>query len=488
MVFHAVLGIESERVSPRRRPGQLSATKGSLTKSDILMTTIGTGTSVPLKAAAPSPQPSNELVEVPIDELIVGRPLPFPLFDVSKVLLLAEGNPITSEFKRLLKSRGCGKVLTSKEAIGRINLRIQTPEAGSQLSLDTELTRRLDTLIDGGLIPVVNNGPAVKDSVVFLGKRAYDADQRKRLLDSHDKNSRALSDMMGSALHGGQVDGNTVAMMAAEYFNEMTTDTDNAVSSVSRMLQENELSTCALETSLLAMALGIEMGLDADNVKLLGLVGLVHDWGMLRVPEELRDAPRVLPPVEFFEIKRHPIHSLEMLQRVSSLPQIVSVIAYQVHERSNGKGYPRCRKGKSIHPFASIIGIADAYTSLISPRPYRPALMPYAAMECLLKQGQMGYLDRDLVRGLLKVLSLFPIKSYLALSDGSVAKVIRRNGDDYARPIVQRIQDPNGNAVDPLDPDSLVDLAKSEVSVVQALPTPGGHEVSFSEEHLPKDR
>ena len=74
------------------------------------------------------------------------------------------------------------------------------------------------------------------------------------------------------------------------------------------------------------------------------------------------------------------------------------------------------------------------------------------------------------MRALLHTLALFPIGSYVTLSDGSVAKVLRTNGKEYTKPIVQRLQNGSGCFVEPDDDDQLVDLTKSELTVVQALP------------------
>ena len=183
------------------------------------------------------------------------------------------------------------------------------------------------------------------------------------------------------------------------------------------------------------------------------------------------------------EIKKHPIYSLEMLQNVSSLPRVVSVIAYQVHERFNGTGYPRGRKGNSIHLFARILQIADAFIGMTSPRPYRPPMMRYAAMECLIRQAKERYVDPEVVRALLKIQSLFPIGSFVTLTDGSVAQVVRRNQDYYTEPIVARVQDSQGNSVDPEDDSNLIDLREADgLGVQQALPTPGSNEIAFSED------
>lgn len=421
----------------------------------------------------------EKLVDITVDSLIVGRPLTFPLYDDSGLLLLAQGAVITSDFKRLIRARGVGKVRTSSSAAGKISLTAAATANQSNIAFDTELTKRIDALVDGGLINVVNKGPAAKESIVFLGKKAYDQKQRTALVSAHERNGHALGSMISDALNGGNLDGTTVTLMAADYLREMTVDTDNVLSStVDSLSKDDDLSARSLETSLLAMALGIEMNLDADNVKTLGLVGLVHDWGMIKVSQELTRKQGELTPLEYLEIQRHPIHSLELLQRISSLPTVVSVVAYQVHEQPDGHGYPRGRKGSAIHPFASILRAADCYVSLTSKRPYRLPMTPYAAMECMLKLGKLNSVDRTAVRALLHVLSLFPIGSYVALSDGSVGKVLRRNKDLYTQPIVNRIQDKDGEPIDVMDPDAIIDLTASEITIVQALPTPGREQSS----------
>jgi HD-GYP domain-containing protein (c-di-GMP phosphodiesterase class II) len=57
------------------------------------------------------------------------------------------------------------------------------------------------------------------------------------------------------------------------------------------------------------------------------------------------------------------------------------------HERYDGKGYPQGLSGEDIPLLARIIAIADAYSALISPRPYRPAYPPQQAMRILIEEA-----------------------------------------------------------------------------------------------------
>ncbi|MCG6158451.1 HD-GYP domain-containing protein [Rubinisphaera margarita] len=435
--------------------------------------------------AEPAPDENGSTV-VPLTELIVGRTVRQPIYDLNGILLLAENTVITSEMKLAIRKRGANKVRVSNQDLKRITLDRKLAEVSApKVSFDQDLTRKLDAIVDGGLLSIKNTGPAVKNDVVFLGRKGYNQEQRQQLIDDHQKNGQALGDMLSEALRGETMDGSLVSTMAAHYLKEMTTDTDNVLTSAINQFSNDNIAANSLEVALLAMAIGIEMDLDAENSRHLAMAGIVHDWGMMRVPASIRLSAERLDAVEMLEIKKHPIHSLELLQRVSALPRVVSVISYQVHERLNGTGYPRGRRGQSIHPFARILQVADAFVGMTSPRPYRPPLTRYAAMECLLRQARERFVDPEVVRCMLKIQSLFPIGSFVLLSDDTVAQVMRRNLDHYTQPIVARVSDANGELVDRDADENKIDLhADESITVVRALPTPGSDEIDSVEEFL----
>jgi HD-GYP domain-containing protein (c-di-GMP phosphodiesterase class II) len=427
--------------------------------------------------------PDDGAVSIRVDDLIVGRQINAPIVSKHGVLLLARNTPITVEIKRHLKQRGIDSVEVALDDASVLTIRstssTSTPARG--ISFDTELTRKLDALIDSGLVPDISNGPAVSQFVKNNGKAPYDQQQRQRLQDKHSKNGKLLTSLMTSVLHGQESD-ISVEGMADGYLDEMYNDIDCTLSSrpssnKSHDSESPDLVSGSIETSLLSMAIGIEMEYDEQSVRLIGIAGLVHDWGMVKVDQNLINAPRALNDIERLEIMRHPIYSLEMIQHASSLPRIISIIAYQVHERFNATGYPRGRRGVNIHPFARVIQVADIYNALINPRPYRAPYTKYSAMSRLIHMVGERSVDSDVVRALLRVLSLFPIGSYVQLSDGSIAQVIRGRREDYSKPIVLRVNDVDGNPLTSDNLDNIIDLASSELTVVQALPTPGSNEV-----------
>lgn len=426
----------------------------------------------------------EERVQIRTDELIVGRTIEFPIYDNQGVLLLAEGAQINSRFKELLRERKMDSIEVHPQDAKKLVLGDMGEIATEAFSFDTETTHKLDKIIDSGSMFVANTGDAVRDSMVINGCNAYDQDQRQSLIEQHQATGESLDCMMKDALSGNDINGTAISNVAGIYLTQLTKDSDSVLTIASEAGQDDDLSEHCLQMSMLAMAIGVEMNLDERNVRNIGLAGLVHDWGMIRVPEHIRNAKRILTHSEYLDIKKHSIYSLEMLEQVSGIPNVIPLICYQVHERINGTGYPRGRSGSQIHLFARILHVADAYIALTSPRPFRKPLMKYAAMECILKQARDKVVDADVARNLLQILSLFPIGSFVTLTDTSVARVMRRNGNHYTAPIIQLVQDSAGNRVDPTEEKNIIDLSKSELKIAQALPTPGREEVGLTDDLL----
>jgi hypothetical protein len=428
-----------------------------------------------------------ESVRVHVDKLIDGRKLFYPIHDCKGVLLLAAGATITDRFKGLLRARGIQEVMLHKADAGSIpeSPPVELPPASQPpagVALNPELTARLDELVDSGRLFTAQSGPPFKERLVAHGCTGYDPEQRGLLLKRHSETCALLDGLIKSAVHGAAVPGEKIAAVVASYLADFCQDADCVLDVANQARGFAALAEQALHTSLLGMALAIEMGMGEDDIRTVGLSGLVHDWGMTRIPEETRNANRILSHAEFEEIRRHPLYTLEMLQRMSGLPPLVPLICYQVHEQPDGGGYPRGRRKEEIHPGAQILHVADAYSALTAPRPFRLALTPYAAVECLLRNARDKLVDAEVVRALLNVISLFPIGSYVLLDDTSMGRVIRRNGNQFSAPLVQLVRRSDGTRVDPAHDSVIVDTSADNRKIVRALPTPGRQETTLRPE------
>src|SRR6202000_1132063 len=94
---------------------------------------------------------------------------------------------------------------------------------------------------------------------------------------------------------------------------------------------------------------------------------------------------------EFMEIAKHPIKTFDIIaENLDAVPVKPRMVEFQFHARCNGEGYPGQREGENITPLARIAAVADAYTALVSPRPHRHGMLPYYAMEKMVRDTGRG--------------------------------------------------------------------------------------------------
>ena len=121
------------------------------------------------------------------------------------------------------------------------------------------------------------------------------------------------------------------------------------------------------------------------DLKLFGLMGLLHDVGKVRLPSGILKAPRKLTEEEFEEVKNHSRYGYEIL-RQSKLNPKIQIAALEHHERSDGSGYPNGLKESAISPVSRALAIADVYEALTNWRPYKAPLSPLKALDIIKKE------------------------------------------------------------------------------------------------------
>lgn len=191
----------------------------------------------------------------------------------------------------------------------------------------------------------------------------------------------------------------------------------------------------SVQSSVLCMAMGIDVGFSDDDLQSIGLGSLIHDVGMLLVPSRVLGVEPITER-DRQDLMRHPLHASAALDGQAGIAPDVPSVAAQIHERLDGSGYPCGLKGAAIHRLARYAAVADAFLGMISPRPHRPAQEPYCAIEEILFAGHRGRFDAGAVKTLLRVVSLYPIGSWVWLNDGRVGRVIRSNPETVDRPVI----------------------------------------------------
>ena len=151
----------------------------------------------------------------------------------------------------------------------------------------------------------------------------------------------------------------------------------------------------------LAVAIGQRLGLLEDRLRGLDLAAHVHDLGKLAVPTDILTLPRRLSEPEMAIVRTHAEWGFRILGGVE-FPWPLADIVHQHHERMDGSGYPLGLSGDAILLEARILAVADVADSMMSHRPYRPALGQPATVDELRRGAGTAY-DPSVVEACLGV-------------------------------------------------------------------------------------
>lgn len=141
-----------------------------------------------------------------------------------------------------------------------------------------------------------------------------------------------------------------------------------------------------------ALAVGKAVGLNETSLQNMEAAAKLHDIGKLAVPDTILGKPGPLAASEFAAVQKHAQIGARMLAQSALAPVAIQAIRYH-HERLNGSGYPESLAGPEIPLIARIIGVADCFDALTSPRVYRKPLTLDAALDILETQARENILD-----------------------------------------------------------------------------------------------
>jgi response regulator RpfG family c-di-GMP phosphodiesterase len=141
------------------------------------------------------------------------------------------------------------------------------------------------------------------------------------------------------------------------------------------------------DVSRIAETMARSMGLPSSEVESVRNAGLLHDIGMIAVPDAILNKGEDLTATEYAFVREHPLLAERVLRPFTHLGAAVDYVLLH-HERLDGSGYPRGLTAEDIALGAQIVSVADAYVALVESRPFREAVPPGEALATL--RGAQG--------------------------------------------------------------------------------------------------
>ena len=203
-----------------------------------------------------------------------------------------------------------------------------------------------------------------------------------------------------------------------------------------------------LNVCVLAVAFGRHLRMDEQELHLLGLCGLLHDVGKMRIPPEILDKPGRLTAEEFEIIKGHTVVGHRLLEETGKgLHELALDVALNHHERPDGGGYPRGLGLDELSEFSRIISIVDAYDAITSNRCYAQE-QPSADAQKIIFQNRGGQFDEELALHFIQAIGPYPPGTLVELRNGMVGIVLAGKPRFRHLPTVLLLRDADKKPID----------------------------------------
>lgn len=210
----------------------------------------------------------------------------------------------------------------------------------------------------------------------------------------------------------------------------------------------------ALDVCAVAIMIGRTAGLSHDYLRQLAAGCLLHDIGKIFLEPTVKGEAAV---------RQHTRLGYELLRASEERDILTPHVAYEHHERPDGKGLPRgiiaCNRIKrdrsQAPPIPTLLGeicaVANAYDGLLSGREDLPALAPDMALRAI-REGAGTQFNEELVVGFLRVVPVYPVGTEVLIRSAKfrncVAVVSQTNPMHLDRPVVILTRDASGNRLE----------------------------------------
>jgi diguanylate cyclase (GGDEF)-like protein len=151
----------------------------------------------------------------------------------------------------------------------------------------------------------------------------------------------------------------------------------------------------SLRVALTCSAWALKMDLPEPERDALEVAALLHDVGLIGVPDHILQKPAVLDGDEIAAIGRSRAMSLDILRHGGASPQVLEIVAY-VSAWYDGSQWSAPLRGQEIPLPSRMIAIVEAFDAMTTAHVYRPARSQERAMAELFACGDRQF-DLELI-------------------------------------------------------------------------------------------
>ena len=139
-------------------------------------------------------------------------------------------------------------------------------------------------------------------------------------------------------------------------------------------------------------------------------------------------------------MRRHVEYSEEILSQLKDISPITVHVAIEHHERWDGSGYSKGKKGNEISLSGQMASIVDVYDAISVDRVYHKGMEPNDALKKLM-QWSGHHFEPTLAQHFVQCVGIYPVGTMVELSNGQLAIVVASSSEGLLHPLVRIVYD-----------------------------------------------
>ncbi|MDF1581278.1 MAG: HD domain-containing protein [Desulfuromonadales bacterium] len=187
---------------------------------------------------------------------------------------------------------------------------------------------------------------------------------------------------------------------------------------------DNYTFTHSVNVGVLALAVGRACRVSEEELRLLGMGGLLHDLGKLKIDIGIITKPGKLTDLEFGKIMEHPAEGAAIVQAMAQVPAEVIDIVLGHHLHYDRQGYPSAARDRKMSRLVDMTAIADTYDALTTLRSYQRPLTQREAVKRL-RELKSTIFHPEYTEMFTTSLGRFPVGTLVRLDDNTIGLVMK---------------------------------------------------------------
>ena len=398
------------------------------------------------------------LRRIKVEDLQEGMIFSEPLFfDDGKNRVLGKMHPVSQRELSVLKKWQVPFVMT----------------AGKPVKTDAEVSELIEELDS---LPDESESAGSKGSAKHADKKAKDTILKlPEVVSNHELYVeysaiiQAMDDFLNDIKQKVQIPARPIDGIALRLRKALDADKRLMISFIlSSDIADREMAKALVDSAILAETIATFMKLPAEAIDDIVLGALLHDCGMLRIPDTILKKDGPLSDTEMRTVAAQTIYGYKAVLSEFMYTEHVAQLVLQHHERWDGKGYPNGLNQGSIEQGARIIAVVDAFVAMTAERVYRSAHLGYDAMKMLLSDKSRRF-DYEVIKAMIQSVGVYPIGSVVLMNDTSIARIAGIVPEAPLRPLIRILIDEAGHQF-PNNQGKLIDLREyKDTFIVRAV-------------------